>query len=51
MNDDHTQCRYSTQRDCQNLLERGCHTSGVYTVQPDNMDPFEVVSLFKFFWP
>ena len=30
------------QRDCQALLEHGCHTSGVYTIQPDDMDPFEV---------
>ena len=38
------QYRYRIQRDCQQLLEGGCCTSGVYTIQPDDMDPFEVGS-------
>ena len=40
----HIILRYHIQRDCRELLEGGCHTSGVYTIQPDDMDPFEVGS-------
>ncbi len=41
---DRAKCRYR-KRDCQELLEGGCHTSGVYTIQPDSIDPFEAGSL------